>query len=225
MEVFCWRLCMRATADYWVNGFDGIPLFKVNCAVNPGMIKVLEEEIVPFLEKKVPNQPSEADLEKGFNPMQIERHMEIAENLRAEIEKETTEIDQLKAKRKMNTKHVEIKERPEADQFMKLANRSKHFIDTLKIIAYRAETAMADAVREPLGEHHQDEARAYVRKLYTNEANLRPAPSSGTLLVEIHALATPKENRILRDLCQQLNETETLYPGTNLRMNYKLVSV
>ena len=43
------RLCMSATADYWVNGFDGLPFFKVNCAVDPGMIKVLEQEIVDIL--------------------------------------------------------------------------------------------------------------------------------------------------------------------------------
>ncbi len=163
-------------------------------------------------------------LETGLDPTEIEQHMKDAETLRAEIENETIEIDKLKIKRKENSKHVEIKELPETDRFMKLAHRSKHFIDTLKIIAYRAETAMADAVREPLGEHHQDEARVFVRKLYTNEVNLRPNPSSRTLLVEIHALATPKENRILRDLCEQLNETETLYPGPNLRMIYKSVS-
>ena len=56
------RLCMRATADYWVNGFDGLPFFKVNCAVDPGRVKMLEEEIVPTLEKQVPDQASEAEL-------------------------------------------------------------------------------------------------------------------------------------------------------------------
>ncbi len=56
------RLCMRATTDYWVNGFNGLPFFKVNCAVDPGMIKVLEDEIVPSLEETVPNQPTETEL-------------------------------------------------------------------------------------------------------------------------------------------------------------------
>lgn len=55
------RLCMRATADYWVNGLDGLPFFKVNCAVDPGMVKMLEDEIVPALEKQIPNQPTAAN--------------------------------------------------------------------------------------------------------------------------------------------------------------------
>lgn len=399
------RLCMRATADYWVNGFDGLPFFKVNRAVDPGMVKVLEEEIVPILEKQVPDQPTEAELAadaqrmrfrlvfdregyspgffkrmnakriacqtyrkfaaddwpeeefsphrvklimggeaemqlaergtwigskpsdkiwvreirkltqsdrqisivstewaatpaeiagpqfgrwyqenffkyarehfsldrlidyqlepigdttqvvnpawrkldgeihkraaklsrrkirlcdltlgKGLAPGPIKHHMEKAETLRAEIEKEAAAIDQLKIERKENPKHIEIKELPEEDRFLKLAHRSKHFIDTLKIVAYRAETAMANAVREHLGEYHQDEARTYVRKLYTNEANLCPDHAAETLTVEIHSLATPKDNRILRDLCEQLNKTRTRYPGTNLRMIYKPVS-
>ncbi len=72
--------------------------------------------------------------------------------------------------------------------------------------------------------HHKDEARSYVRKLYTNEANLYPDPANGILNVEIHSLATPKENRILRELCEELNETQTCHLGTNLRPVYKTVS-
>ena len=107
---------------------------------------------------------------------------------------------------------------------MKLATRSKHFIDTLKIIAYRAESAMARIIREHLGEHHQDEARAFVRDLYTTEANLLPDQDAGTLTVEVHSLATPKANEILKHLCTELNSTKTIYPDTELTLNFRLVS-
>ena len=53
------RLCLRATTDYWVNAMDGQPFFYINKAVDPGLIKVVENEIVPRLTKEVPNQPSE----------------------------------------------------------------------------------------------------------------------------------------------------------------------
>ncbi len=45
-----------------MNGFDGLPFFKVNCAVDPGMIHVIENEIVSRLEAQVPNQPSDEAL-------------------------------------------------------------------------------------------------------------------------------------------------------------------
>ena len=53
------KLCLRATVDYWVNAMDGQPFFLINKEVDPGLLKVLEDEIVPRLEGMVPNQPSQ----------------------------------------------------------------------------------------------------------------------------------------------------------------------
>jgi hypothetical protein len=52
------KLCLRATTDYWVNAMGGAPFFVVNEVADPGMIKVIEAEILPRLEKDVPNQPT-----------------------------------------------------------------------------------------------------------------------------------------------------------------------
>ncbi|MEJ2122865.1 MAG: hypothetical protein P8Z76_19635, partial [Alphaproteobacteria bacterium] len=57
------KLCLRATTDYWVNARDGQPFFLLNQAVDPGMLQVLEHEIVPRLEREVPNQPTPEQLE------------------------------------------------------------------------------------------------------------------------------------------------------------------
>jgi len=56
------KLCLRATTDYWVNAMDGQPFFLRNQAVDPGLLQVLEQQIVPRLEKEIPNQPSAAEL-------------------------------------------------------------------------------------------------------------------------------------------------------------------
>jgi hypothetical protein len=50
------RLCLHATTDYWVNAMDGQPLFVVNQVVDPGLIQVIEHEIVPRLEQHLPVQ-------------------------------------------------------------------------------------------------------------------------------------------------------------------------
>jgi hypothetical protein len=50
------RLCLRATNDYWVNAMDGPPFFVVNQAVDPGLIQVIEQKIVPRLDQRVPAQ-------------------------------------------------------------------------------------------------------------------------------------------------------------------------
>lgn len=56
------KLCLRATVDYWVNAMDGQPFFKVTQEVDPGLIKALEDDIVPRLEEMVPNQPTKIEL-------------------------------------------------------------------------------------------------------------------------------------------------------------------
>ena len=57
------RLCLLGTTDYWVNAMDGRPFFVVSCAVDPGLLSVLREQIVPRLKADVPNQPTEEQLE------------------------------------------------------------------------------------------------------------------------------------------------------------------
>ena len=52
------KLCLRGTTDYWVNAMDGQPFFAVTQAADPGLLKVLEEQIVPRLLAEVPGQPS-----------------------------------------------------------------------------------------------------------------------------------------------------------------------
>jgi hypothetical protein len=51
------RLCLSASADYWVNAMDGKPFFVVSQAVDPGLLQVLERDIVPRLEADIP-QPA-----------------------------------------------------------------------------------------------------------------------------------------------------------------------
>ena len=57
------RLCLRGTTDYWVNAMDGRPFLVLSCAVDPGLLTVLREQIVPRLKADVPNQPTQEQLE------------------------------------------------------------------------------------------------------------------------------------------------------------------
>ena len=70
------KLCQRATTDYWVNAMDGQPFFVVNQVVDPGLIQVVEHEIVPLLEKRIPTPIKEDnDNEMENNPVALlKRH-------------------------------------------------------------------------------------------------------------------------------------------------------
>ena len=54
---------------------------------------------------------------------------------------------------------LKVKDLPEKDQFDQLSTKSKHFIDTIKMIAYHAETVMANLLRETLS--RPDEVRRF----------------------------------------------------------------
>ncbi len=132
------------------------------------------------------------------------------------------EIEMLKAQRKQTKKHIVFSELPEAEQFKTLKKSGKQFIDVIKMIAYRAETAMANILRD--GMLKKDEARTLVRQIFMTDADIEPDEKNGILNVKIHNMTNPRNNRYVQKLCEVLNESETVFPGTNLRMVYNLVS-
>ncbi len=90
----------------------------------------------------------------------------------------------------------------------------------MKLVAYRAETALATIVREKIS--HVDEARSLVRDLLRSDADIYPDQTAGVLAVRIHTLANPRSNRAIQHLLDHLNAAEFTYPGTNLRLTYSL---
>src|ERR1019366_6379875 len=67
-----------------------------------------------------------------------------------------------------------------------LLTERKHFIDTIKLIAYRAETSMASLLRDKLS--RADDARALLRQIYDTEVDLIPDLENKTLTVRLHHL-------------------------------------
>jgi hypothetical protein len=68
----------------------------------------------------------------------------------------------------------------------------------------------------------RDDARALLRQLYRSAVDLLPDQVHKTLTVRLHHLTTPAHDQILAHLCAELNATETVFPGTDLRLIYQL---
>ena len=90
------------------------------------------------------------------------------------------------------------------------------------MIADRAETSMVSTVREKL--KRSDDARALLRQIYGTEADLIPDLEAKTLTVHLHHLTQAAHDAAVRHLCEELTATETIFPGTDLRLVYKLGS-
>ena len=130
-------------------------------------------------------------------------------------------MDGLKNQRKAQSRHIPIAQLSDEERFVRLSSNSKHFIDTIKMIAYRAESGMAFTLRENMAK--EDEARSLLKAIYNTEADLVTDDVAQTLTVRLHSLANWKSDTVIRSLCDELNLTETIYPGTKYRMIFEQV--
>jgi hypothetical protein len=162
------------------------------------------------------------NLEQPIEPEHVEPFLQRKAALQEEIDTLQRELQARKESRKATPRHITVAELSEEDRFRQLRTQSKHLIDTIKMVAYRAETAMANGLREALG--HPDEARRLLQALYTTEADLLPDPENGTLTVRLHHLANASSDAAIQKLCDELNATETMFPRTNLRLVLKVGS-
>jgi len=142
--------------------------------------------------------------------------------LQEEIQVLDMGIDNLKQLRKKTEHHIPAKSLPEEDRFTRLRTERKHFIDTLKMIAYRAETSMASLLREHLA--RGDDARALLRQIFVTEADLTPDLAANTLTVRLHHLTQTAHDQAIEKLLAELTATQTVFPGTNLTLVFELGS-
>ena len=161
-------------------------------------------------------------LEGEIEAKKIEAFTQRKSALQEDIEHLTTEAEALKALRKATKRHITYDELPSEARFDRLSTQSKHLIDTIKMVAYRAETAMAQIVRQKMTRH--DDARSLLRAIYNTEADMIPDLEANTLTIRLHPLANESSDQAVRHLCEELNATETVFPGTELRLIYELVS-
>lgn len=394
------RLCLRASTDYWINAGDGQPFFVVHAPVDPGLLQVLEKEIIPRLEKDVPNQPTAEQLaadpaldkftvvfdREGYSPDALQRlkarriaaltyhkhpgadwpgeefqtqsvalahgnqeEMQLAERAtqlsnglgvreirhldraghqtsiictneklgrpaaaatmfgrwsqenflkyarqhyaldhliqhqtqplpettrvvnpawrtldgqrrslsaklkrqlvkfatlslatpieparveaflrdkttaQAQVQALETQLQEVKTNLKATDRHVQLKDLPVEQRYTRLSVGAQDLVDTIKLIAYRAETAMSHLVREEFPAGRRGEERRLLQSLYVSEANLLPDLDQGTLTVQLHYPANPMIARVVQALCVQLTATETLFPTTKLRLVYEVL--
>ncbi len=165
---------------------------------------------------------AELTLESDIEEKDVKKYVKQKSDLKESIESLNEEIDVIKKKKKDTKKHIFFSELEEAEKFKNLKRSGKQFMDTIKMIAYRAETAMVNILRGYI--QKKDEARSIVRQIFFTDADIEPDEKSGILKVNIHNMTNPRNNQYIQKLCETLNESETIFPGTNLRLVYDSVS-
>jgi hypothetical protein len=163
-----------------------------------------------------------ASLEQPISEAAVTAYQLSQGERREQIEHLQAELDELKLQRKAAPHHVLVKDLPEEFRFTRLRSERKYFLDTVKMISYRAETSMASIVREKMA--RTDDGRALLRQIFDTEVDLIPDLLAHTLTVKLHHFTQRAHDEVIRHLCDELNATESLFPGTELRLIYKLGS-
>jgi len=143
---------------------------------------------------------------------------------RQEIELLEAEEQEILAQRKQQPYKVSIGEMPEHARYNKLKTESKHLQNIIKIICYRAETAISNL----LAAHYNkssNEIRALVKSIIFAKADLYPDYQINTLTVRLNSLATPRDNMAIREICETLNDYEAVFPGSRLKLLFKTATM
>jgi len=174
------------------------------------------------LQAKVGKMTLEIDV---LNEKRADKKIEKARIKQAEIAEEAAivaeKLQAIKKDIKETPRRVFVDDLPEAEIFKQLSTSKKDLVDIVKMIAYRAETAMATIVLE--GSESLTNTRSLLQNIFKSDADLIPDYQNKTLEVRLHSLASRFLNNKVDPLIKALNESEIMYPGTELKMIYSRV--
>lgn len=142
----------------------------------------------------------------------------IAPDLIGKVSELEQRIASQKEERDALPKRVPLDALMDESDIVRLEQERKRIHDVIKMVAYRAETELASLVGPFLGPHHQDEARSFLRQVFELPADLQPDEQAQRLVVRLHGMADWRSNHALAGLCAILNEYQSTYPGTSLRL-------
>lgn len=137
-----------------------------------------------------------------------------------DIQRLESDLRELRASRRKTARKVRIDSLPENERPQQLPPLGKMLTDTVKMIAYRAETALVVLLRKHLAK--EDEARAVVRELFVSAADIQPDKQGNTLTIRIHRMASPVHDRAAGALLEELTSLSFCHPETGMRLIYKL---
>ena len=165
-------------------------------------------------ERKQQSRAAKITLEDGAD---VQQKAESIEAMQA-IE---TQLSELRLKRKLTPRKVRIDSLPEDQRPTALLPLGKMLADTVKMIAYRAETAMVGLLQRHLTK--EAEARALVRELLVSDADIEPDDLAKTLTIRIHRMANPSHDKAVAALLNDLTLAGFCHPETGAKMIYALV--
>ena len=136
----------------------------------------------------------------------------LGKQLRAARER----VRQLIEKRRSICARVEIRDLSE-QTVVKLATERKHLTDLIKMIAYQAESDLLNLL-QPHYPRAEQEGRTLLHELFAAAGDIKVTATE--LQITFAPLSSPHRTRAVQALCDLLDQTATVFPGTPLRIRF-----
>jgi len=115
-------------------------------------------------------------------------------------------------------KRVEVRDLSER-AVVKLATERKHLTDIIKMVAYQAESDLVTLLRPHYARADQ-EGRTLLHELFAATGDIRVSDSE--LHITLAPLSSPHRTHAAQALCEMLDQTATIFPGSRLRIRFSV---
>lgn len=199
LDSLCEHALVAVQDDTWVVN----PAWR---AINKALKQARDK--VGHLRRKRASEPSA----KTDRARQLDEQIEACDEL----------VQGFELARQATDEHMLAGELSEPEKLQALPAPMRQLMQTLRMLAYRAETCMAAALAPELD--NPETARSLLKALFQSDASLLPDPAAGTLTVRLLHQASRAQDAALAPLLAELNQTRTVFPGTQLRLVYEFPS-
>jgi hypothetical protein len=135
-----------------------------------------------------------------------------------QLRKARARVSRLFEQRRNVPKRVEIREVNER-AVVRLATERKHLTDIIKMIAYQAESDLLALLRLNYARVDQ-EGRTLLQELFATAGDIRVSESE--LNITLAPLSSPHRTHAAQALCEILDKTATIFPGSRLRIRFAM---
>ncbi len=125
-------------------------------------------------------------------------------------------VAQLFEQRRDVPKRIEVRDLNE-QAVVKLATERKHLTDIIKMVAYQAESDLIALLRPHYARVDQ-EGRTLLHELFVTAGDIRVSDSE--LHITLAPLSSPHRTHAAQALCEMLDQTATIFPGSRLRIRF-----
>lgn len=106
-----------------------------------------------------------------------------------------------------------------AGEIVRLAPERQHLVNVLKMVAYQAESDLVSRIEPHYRRAHQ-EGRTLVQSALAGAADLEVTERE--LHVRLQPLSSPHRSRAVAALCEELNRSPVLFPGSRLHLHFSV---